>query len=346
MSLWTDVINPADLTGYVRADVADYEVNRNTLSLFLPNQTIADINVRFTTGSLTQQDAAMFQAYDTESRIGRAPTRKRQTIELPPLGDKVRVGEYDRLRGMGQDSNDNVLITVQKAAIREGRAVSDRIELARGGALTTGKVTINENGVIQEADFGRAAGHTVTASTLWSTTTAAASTMLATWQQTYTDATGMPPGAIVTSTRVLLAMQKNDEIRADAGIRTAEGGGARLIGREGVNGVLTSWGLPPVYVYDRAVRVNGVTTKVIPDDRLLFLPAPTATPDGTDLGGTWWGRTLESMEPDYGLAPFDQPGIVVGTYKTHDPIGVWVHSKAIGLPVLANPDLSFVARVL
>lgn len=58
-----------------------------------------------------------------------------------------------------------------------------------------------------------------------------------------------------------------------------------------------------------------------------------------------WGRTLESQEPEYGIEAGDQPGIVAGSYKEHDPVSTWVKATAIGMPVLANPDLSFVADV-
>ena len=42
----------------------------------------------------------------------------------------------------------------------------------------------------------------------------------------------------------------------------------------------------------------------------------------------------------------DQPGLVVGAWKTKDPIAVWVHATAIAEPVLVNPVASMVATVL
>lgn len=344
MALWTDIIDPADLVGYVRADVTNYEANTNLLSQVLPNQEVADIVVRFTAGSLALSDAAQFRSYDAETPIGRLPSRTRNVLELPPLGDKVRVGEYDRLRGMGQDSNDNVLVSVQKVALAEGRKVADRIELARGQALVTGKLTINENGFNTVADFGRSGTHDVTASSYWSTSSVNVLNDLATWQQVYTDDTGVAPGVMLMSTQVMMAIQASDVIRAAAGYRTSDT--SVIASRQMVADVMTAYGLPRPVIYDKTVRVAGVNTRVIASNRVVFAPPLTTAPEGTELGGTWWGRTLESMEPDYALAPQFQPGIVVGTYKEYDPLGVWVHSTAIGAPILANPDLTFVARVL
>jgi hypothetical protein len=50
MALWTDIVDPATLTGFVRADVADYEANQATLARFLPNDVEDDILVRYTSG--------------------------------------------------------------------------------------------------------------------------------------------------------------------------------------------------------------------------------------------------------------------------------------------------------
>jgi hypothetical protein len=38
--------------------------------------------------------------------------------------------------------------------------------------------------------------------------------------------------------------------------------------------------------------------------------------------------------------------VAVGGYKTEDPQTVWTRATAIALPVMAAPDLTFVADVL
>ena len=50
MPLWTDIIDPAELTGYARASLADYEATRGTLAQYLPNREVADVVVRFVQG--------------------------------------------------------------------------------------------------------------------------------------------------------------------------------------------------------------------------------------------------------------------------------------------------------
>ena len=51
MGLWTDLITPAELTGYARAALEDYERSKGTLARWLPNDTVPDIVARFVTGA-------------------------------------------------------------------------------------------------------------------------------------------------------------------------------------------------------------------------------------------------------------------------------------------------------
>ena len=86
---------------------------------------------------------------------------------------------------------------------------------------------------------------------------------------------------------------------------------------------------------------------MVPDDRVLFLPA-AVDPDGeSELGATFWGQTLASQEPSFEIAESEQPGIVAAAF-THDGIPPIRHTfvDALTLPVGANMNLSFVAKVL
>src|SRR5213595_1144355 len=99
--LWTDIIDPATLSGYARASLADYEASRGTLARWLPNREVADIVVRFVAGSSGLIDVASFRAFYAEPEIGKGPGGKRVTIELPALGQDIPVSEYNQLRMRG-----------------------------------------------------------------------------------------------------------------------------------------------------------------------------------------------------------------------------------------------------
>lgn len=342
--LWTDIIDPATLTGYVRASLADYEARRGTLARWLPNREVADIVVRFMRGSSGLVDVARFRAYDAEPEIGKRPAGERVTLELPALGQNIPVSEYEQLRLRGDVSEEAALATVQNAADAVVRSVADAIERMRGIVLATGKATISQDNFATDDDFGRSAGHSVTAGSLWSTDSVSRLDYLGTISDTYRDSNGEDPGALVMSTRVFRALASGDEFQTQL-----VNGGARPATEQQVQDIVSGAGLPPIERFDRRVSVGGTSTKVLPDHQLLLLPAPVDTDDwmGTDLGATFWGRTLTSTDPDWDIESAEQPGLVAGVYRNpKPPMGIEVISDAIGLPVLANADRSLAAAVL
>jgi hypothetical protein len=343
MLINTDYITPAELTGYVRAGAWEWARNQFSLARWLPNNPIDDLDFRFTRGGEGLIEAASFRAYDAESPIGSRPGVVRVSGELPPISRKIRLGEYDRLRQRKLD--DRIRGALMTDAERMVRAIMARMELARGDALVNGRVSIAENGLIVEADFGRSSSMSVAPATLWSNTaTATPLTDLLSWRETYITTNGELPGAIVTSTRVLNYLLRNAEIRQLASTAL---GTPTLVAPGMLAQVFEAHGLPPVYTYDAQVKVNGAATKVITDDKLLLLPAQgdANSPESSNLGATLWGTTVEATSPKYAIEMGEEPGIVAGSYEDEDPIALWTKASAIGLPILANPDLSMVADV-
>lgn len=346
MALWTDIITPQELTGYARLSLADYEARKGTLAQFLPNREVADIAVRFVMGSKGLVDVADFRAYDAEPTIGSMPSRKRTTIELPAVGRNIPVTEYNQLRSRSANPSDEaVRETILNATDVAVRAVADSVERLRGIVISTGAATLsNEGGFTMNDSFGRSGTHDVTAGTLWSTTTADGLGNLTAWADTYRDDNGEPAGCILMSTRVLRTFSKLDQNKIQL-LNSA----SRPASTTDAASVIEGASLPPIVIYDRSVQVAGSKTKVLPDNKLFFLPAPVATDawQDTELGATYWGQTLTASEPNYQLADTEQPGLVVGAYRgDKPPMLAEVISDAIALPTLANADLSFAATVL
>lgn len=341
--LWTDIIDPADLTGYARESLADYERRQGSLSVFLPNREVADIVVRFIKGQTGLIDVAKFRAFDAEPEIGKRKQGQRVTLELPAVGQNIPVSEYEQLRARGGNPSDaEILNAILNTTDTVTRAVADAVERMRGIVLVTGKATIAEIGA--DDDFGRDVLNSVTAAASWATTSTDIIGHLQTWIDAYVAINGTEPGAILTSRRVVRLMAKSDQFKT-----ALIGGASRPATLDDVNDTVMAEGLPPIVTYNRQVSVAGTATKVIADDKLLLLPAPVGSDDwmGTELGATFWGRTLTSMDPDYNLASEEQPGVVAGVYRNpKPPKGAEVISDGISMPVLANANLSFIADVI
>ena len=193
MALWTDVLDPATLTGYARESLAEYEAKKGTLAQWLPNRTVTDTVVRLMQGDAGLVDVAKFRAYDAEPEIGRRRHGRRVTLELPALGQNIPVTEYQQLRS--RNASD---VAVEKAILDTTdvvvRAVADSIERMRGIVLATGKATIEQDNFRTDDDFGRRPENTVTAEALWNTPEVSRMSDLQAWYDTYVDATGEEPG--------------------------------------------------------------------------------------------------------------------------------------------------------
>lgn len=345
MTLWTDVIDPATLTGYARAALADYEARRGTLARWLPNRSIPDVVARFVTGSTGLVDVARFRAYDAEIEIGKRKGGKRVTLELPAVGQNLPVSEYEQLRARsGTVSDAQALLSIQNVTRAAAQAVSDAIERVRGIVLATGVATIAQDNFATADDFGRPAGHTITAPALWSVPETDRLAQIQTWYDLMLDANGEAPGTLLMSTRAFRALASGTQMQTQL-----VNGGARPATLAEVRNTVEGAGLPPIELYDRRVSVGGTTSRALPDDRVYLLPAAVGVDDwqDTQLGATFWGRTLSATEADWEIPLEDQPGIVAGVWRNDKPpMGLEVISDAIGLPVLANAALSFSAKVL
>lgn len=336
MILWTDVADPQELTEVARRAAQDREQrNKFNLAQFLPNANTLSQSVTLEVGDNGFAEAAEYRSYDAETPIGgRGSGGQRVTFELPPLGQKNRVSEYNQLRLLGDGGETAIRTAIGQAAVLRGQAVADRIELERGRVLVSGKAAINENGFIVDSDFGRDEELTVTAGTKWGEDGADPVQDILDWTEAYVDRNGEAPAYIVASTKAITALSKYNGFLPKDSVR-------RRASFDEINALLEDEELPQIVKYDRRVRVDRVAQRVIPAETLLLLPEPDAV-----LGKTYWGTTLESLEADYSLQVEDRPGIVAGAYKTNDPIAAWVKASAIGMPVLANANLAMAATVL
>ena len=352
--MWTDLVEPVELTGYARARLEDYERQQNgSLSAWLPNDFIPDIVARFEVGGTGLQPVAEFISYDAETPTGSLPGAQRVTIELPKLGQKRRVSEYEQLRMRGNTSGVALIPNIQRHTESLVDAASDRMEYERGYAIENASLLIDdETGFRQTGDWGRAPEHEVAATDAglvgnawWNDPTSDPIEHIIAWKEQYIATNGFGPGTLLTSTRVFTTMMRHPSLQALVGLGNVAGA-PQIVTAAKVNDVLASFDLPPIRTYDRQVNLRGTVVKVLSPEYLFMLPAPGGTVGGVNLGRTYWGQTLESTEPEYGIAEMERPGIVVGTWKTRDPIGVWVHMAAIGLAVLGDANLTLRAQVL
>lgn len=340
MPLLNDLIDPQELVGFVRELVfPDLAI----LDDLLPDRQVDNIEYEVMKDTRADVDAAEYRSFDAEAGIGDRPGAQRLRGRIAPISRKIRLGEEDRLRNESQQTGDTrrLVDAIFDDAANMTRSVRARVTLAKGQVLYTGKVTLNENGVVTAADYGLPAGHIVAPGTLWSNTAATIVADLQTWRTTYmTTNKGLQPGEMLISTPILGYMLRNTEMRT---LLATIGGTPALITQNGVAQVLQAFGLPPFRVMDTQVMVNGAATFLVPQDRVVFLPPRTAP-----LGATPFGVTAEALDlRDGGQISREQmAGMVATVAKTEfDPVATWTKAAALALPVLANAERLLVADV-
>jgi len=337
-------VSPDDLTVFTRNVPL---VQSMVLNQILPDRFITDNRVDI--GTLTKTGrTARFRVFDGPIHVARRDVYQTSNIALPPLSDSLSLGEYERLqiqfaRTGGTNNAALVNAIYDDAALLTGN-VRRRMELARGDVLTDGKFTLaGEGGLYMEADYGVPVGNFVTPGTLWSTTaTADPIANLNTWTQAYLDLNGFLPGGMIMSrTTVNLLL-------ANSNLKTAHGsilGVSNMLTRQQVEQTLDSYTLPPIkMVYDSSVDVDGTSTRVLPANKVIFLP-----PDGQPLGYTAWGVSATALElvnsSESDLSFEDAPGIVGVVEKQGPPYRQYTFVDAVGMPVIENPNFLMVATV-
>ncbi len=342
MSTVLDIVDPAELTSFVR------EIPRpanQILNRFLPDRTIGDFEATINQATRVNR-AATFKTYDAETPIGKRDTLSTRKVTLPPIGQKTVVGEWERLKleqiRSGGDTSAALVDAIYDDAEVNTRAVRIRMELARGDVLSHGQLTLEENGLVLEADWGVPADNFVAAAVPWSDSENA--TILAdlrSWVQQYVQVNGERPRYLLTSEQVFSAMLLSEEMRQLAGSLL---GTPSVISPQQLQATLEAHLLPTVVTYDSRYDVDGTPTRAIPDNLAILLPA-----DASTLGYTAWGITPEALELAGGSNPAlnysNAPGLVGVVIKEGDPVRTWTKVVGVGMPILTDPNRLMVADV-
>ena len=289
---------------------------------------------------------AMVHAFDTEAHIGERIPFEHVTAEQLLIKEKINQTEAIRriTRGMKMD---NVKNYVFDDVARMAERVVARVELAKMQALTTGKLTIAENGISGvNVDYGVPAENLVT--TDW-TDTANADIIgdLKEWRTIARD-NGVQPNLVITTEKVADLIMANTAIqKAIFGVN----GAGILPTMDQVNTLLRSHVGVTITTNEERYAVygkgtDGVTSitqaRFFPEDTLVMVSTGA---DGS-LGTGLWGVTPEEEAQGN---PFDtkreQQYVTVTQWSAPDPVAVWTKASGVFLPVLPNPYGHIIANV-
>jgi hypothetical protein len=333
-----DLISPAVATLVARQVP---EPIANPLTSVLPNVPVQgrkSKSVRRTHVSTT----AKFRSYDAEAPIGKRPDSiVVQELSLPAISEKLPLNE-DLLLTLAEGNTEaavaRIIDSVYDDIERLTTSILNRAEQARGQFLSTGKITIAENGFIDEADFSLPVTHKAPAAILWSDPAALAIDEEMAWARTVRNDARRPVVKAVTSEAVRNYLLKNTQYR------TAFWGGvanAPSLNPTQLAEVRATYGLAPLEVYEGIVPTDAGTARVIAANLFVLVT--------DNVGESQWGVTAEARELVASNAvDFNQtqaPGLTVVQFTVPDPVTTWTKVASIFLPVAGDINGLFVGTV-
>lgn len=346
MIIFDGPVQPDDLTTFIREVPTPSEL---TLLNEMPTRFSDDNTVDFAEIVRTNR-TARFRSFDGRVHVSRRDVGSEKRIKLLPLSTSLEEGEYERLQRTFARLKGGNAAALEQAAYNDSenltREVQARLEQAWGDVLADGKLTIAENGFAGEADFGVPANHLVAPAITWTAankTTMTPLTDIENWSDVYLATNGFRPARMKTSLTRLRAVARSTEvINAIKGAQT----GVTRISLAELNDFLEGEGLPVLDpAYETSVDVDGTTTRVLADDKVVFLP-----PDLAQLGYTAFGvsaTALELVNSGQAEMSFEEaPGIVGVIFKEDGvPFRQYTYVDAVAMPILANARRLLVADV-
>lgn len=311
-----------------------------------PEKKIQGLKIEYIKGASNIPVMASVHAFDTEAEIASREGFDVVEEKIALIKRKIRMNEETIIQLSRPRDNQEQQYAVNKVyndVDAMVMAVKARVEAMRMEALSTGKIAVNENGVVVTVDYGVPAEHqeVLSGTSLWTDPASKPLDDIYDMVDKIVADTGTTPTRALTSRSVLNALLRHGAIRkAIHGVNSD-----KIVTITDLNTLLKSMELPAIATYDERVRVqnkNGkyTTKRYFPEDKFVVFP------DGM-LGETIYGLTAEEIElaSDSSVDMNTIGNILAMIYRTKDPVARWTKAVATALPSFPVADEVFIAKV-
>ena len=327
-------------------ELIDYTKTRTpqkkVLEELFPSRKTEALEIKMIRGANNLPVSASIHAFDTETEIDQREGARYDVAELALIKRKRKLSEKEIIQ-LEQPRND---VEEREAVQKIYNDVDDlqdsvltRAEAMRGEALSTGKLSINENGYKAEIDYAVPANHKNTF--IWSDGTSDIMLNMDAAVDKIVIDTGFTPTRALTSKRNLNMILRDEKIRkAIFGVNSD-----RLLSRQELNSFLQTQGLPQIAIYDAKYRVltakgTYTTKRYFAESAFVFMP------DG-DMGETLFGLTAEELElrKKEGVDISEIGNVIIEQYATNDPVAKWIKAVATALVTFPCADQVYIATI-
>lgn len=322
-----DVISQKALIDYSRA----FPINNQAFGALFPTARVDGLEFDMIKGAYNRPVSAHFHAFDVETENGQRYGYKRSTQGLEFIKRKYQLNEKEimMIRTPRTSQEQQYAINYIYDDITKLRlSIETRVERMRAEVLSTGQLSINENGyVAQTIDFGVPDEHKFDLK--WTDENADVLQDLYKIRTQIRDdsETDTTVERIITSEKVLYNLLKNKTLRsAILGIQKD-----RILTQAELNAGLTRMNLPTFTTDDRKYAEETIengqlvrkNVRYIDEDKVILLP------NGI-LGNTFRGTTPEAQElRASGVANVDDMGdITLTSWHNQDPVAYYVKASS------------------
>ena len=321
------------------------EVDREALETqdsilnYMPDEPIYDMEYAGKIVKTSSQIAGMI-GFGSEPPVRDKDQVAEYLGEIAKYGGKDIVTEVELLK-LHNPRNDGEFKAIVDAITANGakmvQEVRDRINVSKLQAITTGKVTFDDNNVKIDIDFTDYIPNehkiVLTGGDTWANPAHDVIGDLIEWNNQYEDTNGKQADVILLSRKLQALLLKNTVIINEVG---GANSGRGRVSIDELNTVLGGYGLPPVSIVTKtSARVKPYGSKdfkvieTFPENRVVFV--------SKGVGSFKLGPTVEN---NY------QPGIVLEAYDKREPIESILRTVAAGFPVIEQPSLLLYADVI
>lgn len=273
---------------------------------------------------------AKFSAFDAEAPIGSREKFTEKDYEKLLIKEKIQVGELDLyLKGM---SDDEIIDYLYDDLSIETQRVLARAELANMQVLSTGALTINENGFSGQIDYNYDSNHNISL-TAWNDPTHSIVTDLENIIEA-AKAEGKTIRRAVTSAKIVNYMVHNEEL-----IFALNSINLAATRKNVLNYILEAYGIDFVE-NDDLYKVEGgdtATHRFFPEDKISFF-------GGEQFGVGLLAPTPAEMAEVKAMGEVDERQFVyLNAWTTNDPTATWTMGSMVYLPLPLDIDGLFIA---
>lgn len=342
-----DYFTSKALAAYYNTKLADANTQPYLGDELFPAKKKMGLNLKFIKGAKGLPTTLSLSAFDVKStkkdRIGfqsvqtKMPFFKNDML----IDEELRQELLIAIEAGNADYIDTILRNIFDDTITLLDAAGVSRERMRMQLLSSGAISMANNGQAYTYDYGLGLDQKVSPQTAWNANGADPLSDIIAWQDVIENKGYARPARAITSRTVLRTLMKNAGIKEAIYVMSQ---GKVTLTEANVKDYFREHAGIEIAVYDKKyMNESGVATRYIPEDLFILIP------DG-DLGNTWFGTTPEEADLRSGATDAEvsivDTGVAVTTTKTTDPVSVDTKVSQVVLPSFEAADQIMIADVM